>query len=122
MVAGIVTVLAIDGLCYYVSMHRFDASFDHPTTGFLLANLLYSAVSRTMGGFVAGDVVHRRTLLPGIALAVLLLLLGFLNLEKGFGVLSRGTVYVVVLNVVGPLFAVLGTALWVRLGGRPRRA
>ena len=121
MLAGLVPVLAIDGVCYYVSMHRFNASFDHPTAGFLIANLLYSAVSRTLSGFVAGDIVHRRTLLPGVALAALLLLFGFFNLEKGFGVLSRGTVYVVVLNVVGPLFAILGADLWMRVGGRARR-
>lgn len=114
MLGGLVTVLAIDGLCYYVSMHAFNASFDHPTTAFLVASLLYSYTSRTVGGFVAGDIVHRRTLLPGFGLTVLLLLLGFYNLHKGVGVFGRATIYVVLLNVVGPLFAILGAYLWSR--------
>lgn len=118
MLGGLVTVLAIDGLCYYVSMHVFGLSFDHPTTGFLLVSLLYSYFSRTLGGFVAGDIVHRRTLWPGVALAVLLLLVGVYNLNKGFGVFSRATIFVVLLNVVGPLFAVAGAYLWSRQ--RPR--
>ena len=114
MLGGLVTVLAVDGLCYYISMHAFNASFDHPTTGFLLASLIYGFLSRTLGGFVAGDIVHRRTLLPGFGLTVLLLLLGFYNLHKGFGVFGRATIYVVLLNVAGPLFAILGAYLWSR--------
>ena len=83
-----------------------------------LVSLLYSYLSRTVGGFVAGDIVHRRTLLPGIILAVLLLLLGIYNFEKGFGVFGRGTIYVVLLNLVGPLFAIVGAYLWSR--AKPR--
>ena len=118
MLGGLVTVLAIDGLCYYVSMHGFGRSFDHPTTGFLLVSLLYSYVSRTVGGFVAGDIVHRRTLWPGVVLAVLLLLMGVYNLNKGFGVFGRASIYVVLLIVVGRLFAIAGAYLWSRQ--RPR--
>ena len=114
MIGGLVTVLAVDGLCYYTSMHAFNASFDHPTSGFFLASLIYGFFSRTLGGFVAGDIVHRRTLLPGFGLAALLLLLGFYNLHKGFGVFGRATIYVVLLNVAGPLFAILGAYLWSR--------
>lgn len=114
MLGGLVTVFAIDGVCYYVSMHGFGRSFDHPTTGFLLVSLLYSYLSRTVGGFVAGDIVHRRTLLPGAVLALLLLVLGIYNFEKGFGVFSRATIYVVLLNLVGPLFALIGAYLWNR--------
>ena len=114
ILGGLVTVFAIDGVCYYVSMHAFGRSFDHPTIGFLVGSLCYSYLSRTVGGFVAGDIVHRRTILPGVLLAAFLLLLGIYNFEKGFGVIGRASVYVVLLNLVGPLFAILGASLWRR--------
>lgn len=119
VLGGLVTVLAIDGLCYYVSMHVFGVSFDHPTTGFLIANLGYSYISRIIGGFVAGDIAHRKTLRYGVALTVILLLVGVYNLSKGFGVFGRATTFVVLLNVVGPFFAIYGAYLWSR--GRPVR-
>ena len=114
VLGGLVTVFAIDGLCYYISMHGFQRSFDHPTTGFLIANLIYSYISRTAGGFVAGDIAHRKSLLYGGVLTLLLLLLGVFNLSKGFGVFGRSTTYVVLLNLVGPFFAILGAQLWSR--------
>ena len=119
MLGGLVTVLAIEGVCYYVSKHGFNASYDRPTTGFLVASLLYSYIACTVGGFVAGDIVHRRSILPGIALAVFLALLGLYNLNKGLGVPGRTTTYVVLLNLIGPLFAVFGGYLWSR--ARPIR-
>ena len=114
ILGGLVTVFAIDGVCYYVSMHALGRSFDHPTSGFLVGSLCYSYLSRTAGGFVAGDIVHRRTLVPGVVLAACLLLLGLYNVEKGFGVMGRSSLYVVLLNLVGPLFAILGAYLWSR--------
>ena len=114
MLGGLATVLAIDGLCYFVSMHGFGISFDHPTNSFLIFSLLYSYVSRTLGGAVAAAMARRRPLLHGIVLAALLLLVGFYNLSKGFGVFGRATAYVVLLNVAGPLFSLLGAYLWSR--------
>lgn len=117
ILGGLVTVLAIDGLCYFISMHVFSRSFDHVTIPFLLVNLMYSFFSRTVGGFVAGDIGHRRPMLYGVLLALILYVLGAFNLVKGVGVFSRGTVYVLTLNLVGPLFAIYGAYLW----GRRRR-
>lgn len=110
VLGGLLVIVIVVAVCTKVQTLTMGANHDHPTALFLTINLLFSFAAALVGGYVAALIAGHSPVAHGVALAVLMLVLAVINLEKGVG--GEATVYVVLLNIGGPLCAVLGA--WVR--------
>ena len=100
--AVVVVVLTI------ACIHGLHLQSGHPTPGYLAINLVYSFAAASLGGWVAARVAGYRRLEHGLALGLLILVIGVLYMihpATGQPLWHQWT-----LTLGSPLFAVLGAA------------
>lgn len=105
VVDGLLLFIALEGIFSAISVLGLGRSFDTPTPLFLTSYLVWALVAATAGGFLAGKVAHRKPVVHGIIMAIILLPLVFFNLHKGLNAFVLG------LNLLTPVACILGAAL-----------
>ena len=109
VIDGLLLFLALEGVFYAVAFLGLHRSFDTPTPFYLTCNLLWALLAALLAGITAARVAKRSSLGHGVALAIVLLPLCLFNLNKGLG--DRRTPFVLAINLLVPVFCILGASL-----------
>lgn len=118
VIDGFLLFLALEGVFYAIALLGLGRSFDTPTPGYLLCNLIWTVIAAGIAGYVTGMVARHSPVAHGAALAIPFVLLAIFNIIKGLG--SRRTPFVLGWNVLVPLCCILGA--WLYSKHRPRAA
>jgi hypothetical protein len=84
----------------------------HPTAGYLFVNTIYSLMAATIGGYVTAAIARVKQLEHGAVLALVILAMGVYSYRHYTGL--QPFWYQVMLQILPPLFAFGGAALFAR--------
>jgi hypothetical protein len=108
IIAGYLTMAAIVGICTLLCIGIFHLQSGHPTTPYLAANVVFSALAAFTGGWLAAYIAGYKPLLHGAVLAVLLLLVSGLVLRHPAP--GQSVLYQVSMALLMPLAVLAGAA------------
>lgn len=118
VIDGILLFLALEAVFYAIALLGLNMSFDTPTPGYLLSNLVWTVFAAGVAGYMTGKVARHSPVAHGAALAIPFVLLAIFNMLKGLG--GRRTPFVLGWNLLVPLFCIVGA--WLYSKHRPRPA
>ncbi len=78
--AGLVACMATVIVCTLLAVHAMHLKTGHPTPGYLILNVAYSLAAAVLGGWLAARLAGFKPLHHGLALAMILAILGLLSL------------------------------------------
>lgn len=93
----------------WLGSHFLDAHADRPGMTFFVTSLTYYLLAALVGGYLSAVLGGRNPVSHGVGLAMLMFGVNVINLVTKFDSVHR--TYVLLINIGGPLLAVLGAFL-----------
>jgi hypothetical protein len=117
VLAGLAACMGLVIACTLATVHALHLMSGHPTSGYLILNVVYSLAAAVLGGWLAARLAGFKPLHHGLALAMVLALFGLLSLVKPST--AQPYNYQLLMAVLPPFAVLAGAALAARAISEP---